>query len=393
MTMKTWLKISLLFILVYLLVCCEKDRKGEIIEVFFVLTDTGQSTFFDDKGNIIDAPKRGDKYYGQDAQFFGVQPLFTDNGDGTITDKRTGLMWQKTPTFKRYLHNEAISYARDAVIGEHNDWRVPTIKELYSLVWYKGKIDYTSPANSIPYIRTDYFDYKYDSKPLNGQYWSSTPYLVGTIQGNNRPGAYCVDFTQGYMMVTPTGNGSKLYADTDGCFVRLVRGQKNIYGTNVFTDNGDGTVTDSATGLMWQQSDDGNKYNWEEALSVATNSSFAGYKDWRLPNIKELQSIVDYNNTTTPLINSSYFKLSDTDSWIWTSTTHNDITNSANYISFGKSYSKASSSDADYIDWYGAGSQISDIKSGDPNSHKLSGSRYNDMIRVKNYILLVRSIK
>jgi hypothetical protein len=391
--MKTWIKISLLFLFIFAFASCEEDKKGDVIEVFFVVTDTGQSTFFDDDGNTIYAPKRNEEYYGQDAQFFGIQPLFIDNGDGTISDKRTGLMWQKTPTFKRYLHNEAITYARDAVIGEYNDWRVPTIKELYSLVWYKGEVNYTTPANSTPYIQTDFFDYKYDSKPLNGQYWSSTPYLVGTIQGDNRPGAYCVDFAQGYMMVTPTGNGSTIYADTDGCFVRLVRGQKSIYGTNVFTDNSDGTITDSATGLMWQKSDDGNTYNWKEALSVAKNSSYAGYKDWRIPNIKELQSIVDYSKTTTPMIDNGYFKLSDPDCWIWTCTTHNDIPNSANYISFGKSYSKASSSDTKYIDWYGAGAQVSDIKSGDPNTNKLSGSRHNDMVRVKNHILLVRSIK
>ena len=76
-------------------------------------------------------------------------------------------------------------------------------------------------------------------------------------------------------------------------YVLYVRGNKN-YGQNDFTDNGDGTITDKATGLMWMQDDSGNGMTWEEALKFAESKEFAGCSDWRLPNIKELQSIVDY---------------------------------------------------------------------------------------------------
>lgn len=76
-----------------------------------------------------------------------------------------------------------------------------------------------------------------------------------------------------------------------------------------FTDNGDGTITDTNTGLMWaKKSDDGsihdkdNSHNWGAAFSVhvagLNAANFAGHNDWRLPNVKELQSIVNYENVS-----------------------------------------------------------------------------------------------
>ncbi len=73
-----------------------------------------------------------------------------------------------------------------------------------------------------------------------------------------------------------------------------------------FTDHGDGTVTDNCTGLTWQKessdvNDDGNidnsdRLSWCGALSYCLNLTFAGHADWRLPNVRELQSIVDYGS-------------------------------------------------------------------------------------------------
>ena len=63
-------------------------------------------------------------------------------------------------------------------------------------------------------------------------------------------------------------------------------------------DTGDGTITDEATGLMWSQADSGEGMDWEAALAFAqaqNEANYLGYSDWRLPNVKELQSIVDYD--------------------------------------------------------------------------------------------------
>lgn len=98
-------------------------------------------------------------------------------------------------------------------------------------------------------------------------------------------------------------------------------------------DNGDGTVTDTATGLMWQQCDDGAARNWEEALAYAENLELAGYDDWRVPDAHELQSIVDYTrsmqSTCSPAIDPVFGCTQMIDEgggenfgFYWTGTTH-----------------------------------------------------------------------
>ncbi len=159
---------------------------------------------------------------------------------------------------------------------------------------------------------------------------------------------------------------------------------------NNSTDNGDVTITDNATGLMWQQVDDGMTYDWDEALAAAYESELAGYTDWRLPDIKELQSIVDYDKTTFPAIDESYFTCSD-DSWFWSSTTQGDFKYTACYIAFGKAWSKDNSSAVDYYDWHGAGAQRSDPKAGEVEDYLLESDNASDLIRIKNHIRLVRN--
>ncbi len=71
-----------------------------------------------------------------------------------------------------------------------------------------------------------------------------------------------------------------------------------------YRDEGDGTVTDITTGLQWQRISVGQRWengecigeatehDWEQAFEVAEASDFAGYQDWRLPSLEELQSLV-----------------------------------------------------------------------------------------------------
>ena len=87
-----------------------------------------------------------------------------------------------------------------------------------------------------------------------------------------------------------------------------------------FTDNGDGTVTDHITSLVWQQEDDNSKYTWANALTYCENLSLAGKSDWRLPNVRELESLVD-DSAHTPAINETYFPNTNLLNY-WSSTTY-----------------------------------------------------------------------
>ena len=86
-----------------------------------------------------------------------------------------------------------------------------------------------------------------------------------------------------------------------------------------YTDNGNGTVTDTVTNLMWQQQDDATVRTWEQALTYCEGLSFGGHTDWRLPNIKELKSLADttrYNPSINPIF------INTKSSSYWSSTTY-----------------------------------------------------------------------
>ncbi len=86
-----------------------------------------------------------------------------------------------------------------------------------------------------------------------------------------------------------------------------------------YTDHGNGTVTDTQTGLMWQQATAPNRMNWNDAIAWCNNLSLAGYSDWRLPDIDELRSLVDMSYS--PTINTTYFP-NTVASWYWSSSTN-----------------------------------------------------------------------
>ncbi len=74
-----------------------------------------------------------------------------------------------------------------------------------------------------------------------------------------------------------------------------------------FTDNGNGTVTDGTTGLMWQKEDDNIKRTWADAVSYCEGLTLAGYGDWRLPDVNDLLSLIPEDDYTAPTIDETYF--------------------------------------------------------------------------------------
>jgi hypothetical protein len=98
-----------------------------------------------------------------------------------------------------------------------------------------------------------------------------------------------------------------------------------------FTDNGDGTVTDAGTGLMWSKTTIGTVASWAAAISTANNSTLAGHDDWRVANIKEVHTIIDFAGAiSTPAIPAPF--VIPASSYIWTSTTSFTNTNYAWFI-------------------------------------------------------------
>jgi len=354
------------------------------------IVDTGQVKCYDDYRQI-DCPEPGEPFYGQDAQYDGIRMSYQDNGDGTITDLNTTLTWQKTPPAEHYTWDEAVKYAENLQLAGHDDWRIPTMKELYSLVAFYGNI-----RTRTPYINTDYFDFKYPDttkgyRLIDAQYWSSNKYVGTTMRGDKS--AFGFNFADGRIKAYPTGERG---GPTKRSNVRCVRGSKE-YGRNKFLDNGNDTITDLATGLMWQKTDSGKSMNWRQALSYAENLKLAGYDDWRLPNAKELHSIVDYTRAPDALdpehrsaAVNPIFDITKTESWFWTSTTHGDNLFGI-YICFGRALS-AWKWNGKPMNAHGAGAQRSDPKSGNPAEYSRGLGPQGDEIRIYNYVRCVRDV-
>lgn len=390
----------------------------------YVLVETGQVTCFDDFADLA-CPSSGAPFSGQDAQYDGNQPAYLDHGNGTVTDLNTGLMWQQTPELEnKSTWAEAIAAADTFNLAGYTDWRLPSIKELYSLILFSG-VDisgWSGLEGAVPFVDTNYFDFAYGDESagerlIDAQYWSSTEYVSTTMDGNAT--AFGVNFADGRIKGYPTEPiGPPGYEFTKTSFVRYVR-ENSAYAVNNFADNGDGTVTDSATGLMWMQIDSGQlnagdnsdgALNWQQALAWAENLDYAGYTDWRLPNAKELQSIVDYTRSPATTSSAAIDPIFSTTAIIdeggqtncpfyWTGTTHkggSGIGEYAVYLSFGEAlgYMETPPGSGIYAlqDVHGAGAQRSDPKSGDPADYPLGHGPQGDVVRIYNFVRCVRDL-
>jgi len=368
----------------------------------YPIVDTGVNSFYSDKAQI-NQPQEGDAFYGQDANYQCHQPSYTNNGDGTISDNVTGLMWA-SDMGEKVTFNAAFELAENATLAGYTDWRVPTIKELYSLIIFTGQLSRHKGANQL-YIDNRYFDQPFGDvskgeREIDAQTWSATQY-VGTTMRNSTT-VFGVNFIDGRIKGYPKYNPRK--GEDNRLYVRLVRGNPQ-YGQNQFVDNGDGTITDNASGLMWQQADDGIARNWEEALTYAENSELAGHTDWYLPNAKELQSIVDYGRSPQtsqsaaidPIFITTEINYPDGRKGhyphFWSSTTHLDGRNpyaNAAYIAFGEGLGKMHNK---VMDVHGAGCQRSDPKSGNSKLYPQYLGPQGDIRYVKNHVRLVRQVK
>ena len=337
--------------------------------------ETGQTKCYNNTVEIP-CPSPGQPFYGQDANY-SINPMSYTKLDGsgnalpdsattwvTVRDNVTGLTWEMKTNmdgvknyndphdadnkYDWYDGNPAtnggdpghpsngtdtedfIRALNDASYGGYSDWRLSNVNELLSIVNYGIK--------SRPSIDTGYF--------LNTQlssFWSSTTYMeyswkvwevnfgYGDLDDGNHKYNYGVYGTHA-RAVRGVQSGS-LDNLAIGSFDAVDSGSIDAASTaaSSYTDNGDGTITDNLTRLMWQQSSSSGK-TWEQALAYCEELDIGGNTDWRMPTIKELQRLVD-RSRRGPAINTMYF-LNTASSLYWSSTTYANDTYGAWGVEF-----------------------------------------------------------
>ena len=221
--------------------------------------------------------------FGEDNDYNINVPSYTNNGNGTITDNITGLMWQQVDGGEMIIEN-ATNYCDNLALGGFSDWRLPSPMESFSILNHQ---------NNNPAMNTTFF-----TASLAEYWWTNT------YQAGDNTKVWCTNAGGGI------GNHPKSETISAGGIkkfhVRAVR-NSSIPTTiaNHFTDNGNGTITDNLTQLIWQKVPNTSALTWENALAYAENISLASATDWRLPNIKELQSLND-ESVANPSVNAAF---------------------------------------------------------------------------------------
>ncbi|MBN2302823.1 MAG: DUF1566 domain-containing protein, partial [Lentisphaerae bacterium] len=259
----------------------------------FILAHSGQKECYNDEGSAIPDPKKGEPFFGQDGTIITTpltgtklnikgEPLNAEaswkSGLRMVMDDNTGLIWEvKSPDPNDVnFAGSKLPWTRvedyvvkmnDAAYGGFSDWRLPNREELRSIV------DYGKYSPSI----MDAFDN--DCPPEF--YWSKDSY------GPNKNLIWGIYFAIGCGICYPQNNRHA---------IRVVRGGYNrAFGDPAmrsFKNNGDGTVTDLNSGLMWMK-DETPELNWNDAMKYCVEMSLGGHSDWRLPNIREIATLID----------------------------------------------------------------------------------------------------
>lgn len=255
------------------------------------ILQTGQTKSYDADGNVVtDGSIKDDGYY----QAGDPRSYSRDDLTNIVTDETTGLMWQddSNATIATKKWGVAKGYCQDITIWGYSDWRLPTIKELTTIVDYERSVPAIDPVFA-NVVSLDYLSSTTDSNGATDNVW-----LISFDDGVYHKHEY----------TSWVGH------------IRCVRGD-SLPESSFSRDNTKKIVTDNTTGLMWQ--DDAETASvtktWVNAINYCESLILGDYSDWRLPNINELRSIVDYNeydpaiDTVFQNVQSDYYWSSTTD--------------------------------------------------------------------------------
>jgi hypothetical protein len=298
------------------------DRDG-IEEVDYAKLSVLPDFKLPDSGQFRDATF----VHGEDADYSRNPMSYSHSEDGMlVTDNNTGLMWERylnwrwgktTPPQgkwraqdafaykdgepKRRPYHEGVQYCKQLRLGGYDDWRMPNMKEGHTIAHY---------ASARPTIWEKYFADVDPGLPGFGDRGKGGMW-AGPLAPDHLNSGWHLGFIDGHFMGYPRGG----YKTT-----RCVRADNNgSYFLPKLIDNGDGTVTDKLTRLMWLQKTDGKKRAWEPSIQYCEDLEFAGHSDWMLPHNKELTSLVDLRKQK-PAIDTDFFPDTDYKAYYWSRT-------------------------------------------------------------------------
>jgi len=276
-----------------------------------------------------------------------LNPRFTDNTDGTVTDNLTTLVWAKDAgAGGKRSWQAALDYVKSLNSSNYmgySDWRLPNFNELKSLINLEVFFPALTPGH--PFINIPpSVQYMYN------YYWSSTSnsssaLAVGLDLGNLYNNGYSkVNFsgiwpvrggdwsiTTAHSIVAKTGQTT--CSDYNGTIISCAgTGQDGEIQKGMappsprFSDLGDGTSADGLTGLIWTIDANGPGpsvcvpsvgRSWQDALtfvSCLNANNYLNHNDWRLPNLNELISLHDMQHSVN--------KFKNVQTYYWTSSTY-----------------------------------------------------------------------
>jgi hypothetical protein len=297
---------------------------------------------------VMSCPLPGEPFFGQDGNYrSGLDPEYVvvDSGpaaDKVTVDRATGLMWAYHQADRPMTFAEALSYAQELDLGGFRDWRIPSITELLSIVCYgrgSPKIDTEAFAITFPlpeHSRRPLTVFLSTTLPKTG----GSPHgicfsrgelsagmslehlvrVVRTLSEKVEPGDIngdgALDISDAVSLLqylflggarpAPVTKGEGLPAtrtcptDDADCLARREldpSGKPRDFEIvkPAPADPRTWYTIDHVTNLMWQFSESQEMKTWKEALAYAESLELGGFSDWRLPNVKELQSITDYS--------------------------------------------------------------------------------------------------
>ena len=312
-------------------------------------------------------------------------PRFTDNGNGTVTDNLTGLIWLKNANcFADQAWQSALDSANRLASGSCGlsdgsavgGWRLPNINELESLVDEQNRSSALPTGHPFSNVQASYWS---SSSRASGKYAAWYLSMVdGGVSYDYMPLSYKYSFHKVWPVrdghaatVQIPATGQTGCWDIDGADITCSgTGQDGdklkgaAWPTPRFSDNGDQTLTDNLTGLIWAKNANPAAATklWQGALDyiASLNSkSYLGYSDWRLPNRKELMSLVNrQQDNSVSWLNAQGFSNVQVN-YYWSSSSYSNGTGAAWFLGMSDGYTGHFSKGYLYNVWPVRGGQSS----------------------------------